>query len=181
MGVHVALLRGINVGGHKMVAMSDLREVLTALGFAEVRTLLQSGNVVFQSSRLIGEPLERALEAGARKHLGLETDFFVRSEKEWSALVRDNPFARQAAEDPGRLVAHFLRTSPTRKAVDALEAAIIGRESVRVAGRHAYIVYPDGMGRSRLTPAILDKHLGRGTARNWNTVLRIKNTLEAGA
>ena len=125
---------------------------------------------------MIGEPLERALEAGARKRLGLETDFFVRSEKEWQrSRSRHNPFARQAAEDPGHLLrATFLRTSPTRKSVDALAAAIVGRESVRVAGRLAYIVYPDGVGRSRLTPAILDKHLGRGTARNWNTVLKVE-------
>ena len=160
--------------------MSDLRDMLTALGFAEPRTLLQSGNVVFQSDRLTGEPLERALEAGARKHLGLETDFFVRSEKEWHALVNENPFVHEALKDPGHLVAAFLRASPTRKSVDALQAAIVGREAVRVAGRHAYIVYPDGIGRSRLTPAILDKHLGRGTARNWNTILRVNALLEAG-
>jgi uncharacterized protein (DUF1697 family) len=177
MGVHVALLRGINVGGRKMVAMSDLCDCLAAAGFGAPQTLLQSGNVVFESARLTGEPLERRLEAECRKRLGLETDFFVRSENEWHAVVADNPFAPEAKADPGHLVVQFLRASPPRQTIAALQAALIGPERVRVAGRLAYIVYPDGMGRSRLTPAILEKHLGRGTARNWNTILRVKDVL----
>ncbi len=176
---HVALLRGINVGGHKMVAMSDLRECVSALGFEDPCTLLQSGNLVFRSPKLTGEALERALAAGVGKRLGMEIDFFVRSAKDWQALVAANPFVREATEDPGHLIVHFLRARPAPKTLAALQAAIAGREVAKAAGPQAYIVYPDGMGRSRLTPAILDKHLGRGTARNWNTVLKVKSLLEA--
>ncbi len=174
---HVALLRGINVGGHKMVAMSDLRECVSSLGFEDPCTLLQSGNLVFRSPKLTGEALERALAAGVGKRLGMEIDFFVRSAKEWQALIAANPFVHEATEDPSRLIVHFLRTRPAAKTLDALKAAIVGREVVKAVGPQAYIVYPDGMGRSRLTPAILDKYLGRGTARNWNTILKVKDAL----
>ena len=79
MTVHIGLLRGVNVGGRTQVAMADLRAMMAELGLGEARTLLQSGNVVFRSSRRKGAALERALEVGASDRLGLRTDFFVRT------------------------------------------------------------------------------------------------------
>lgn len=157
--------------------MRDLRDFATALGFGDPRTLLQSGNLVFQSDRLTGEPLECLLEAECKKRLGLETTFFVRTPKEWRALVSNSPFPREAKKDPSHLLVLFLKAAPARKAVEALQSAIIGPELVRAVGTQAYIVYPDGIGRSRLTNPILEKHLGRGTARNWNTVLKLADTV----
>ena len=172
--VHVALLRGVNVGGLKQVAMADLRDLLAELGFADARSLLQSGNLVFRGGIKTGAPLERWLTAEAAKHLALETDFFVRTAEEWKAVVAQNPFPDEARDDPGHLLVIFLRDAPGAKAVSALQAAITGREAIRAKGRHAYIVYPDGVGRSRLTLALIEKMLGtRGTGRNWNTVLKL--------
>ncbi|HVO35859.1 MAG TPA: DUF1697 domain-containing protein [Gemmatimonadales bacterium] len=177
----IALLRGINVAGHKPVAMADLRDLLAGLGLEEVQSVLQSGNLVFRCNGEAGARLERALEAEAKKHLGLETDFFVRSAAEWEDLVADNPFHEEARRDPARLVAVFLKEAPASAAVKALQAAIVGREVVRASGKQAYIYYPDGQGRSRLTNALIEKHLGsRGTARNWNTVLRLAELVRAG-
>lgn len=174
MTVHVALLRGINVGGHKPVAMAELRDFLTQLGFADSRSLLQSGNLVFRSDARTGHKLEGLLEAEAQKRLALQTDFFVRTAREWAAVVAGNPFRRQAERDPGHLVVMFLRDEPEAKDVTALQAAISGPEVVRADGRHAYIAYPDGIGHSRLTHALIEKRLGiRGTGRNWNTVLKL--------
>jgi uncharacterized protein (DUF1697 family) len=158
-----------------MVAMSDLRELATVLGLGEPRTLLQSGNLVFESDRLTGEPLERLLQVECKKRLGLETDVFVRTAKEWRALVSNNPFPDEATKDPSHLLVLFLRAAPTRKAVDALQSAIVGPERVRAVGREAFIVYPDGIGRSRLTNT--EKHMGRGTARNWNTILKLADAI----
>ena len=163
-----------------MVAMSDLCDLATALGFGEPRTLLQSGNLVFQSDRLKGEPLERLLEIEFKKRFGFETTFFVRTPKEWRAIVSNNPFPREATKDPSHLLVLFLKIAPARKAVDALQSAIVGPELVRAVGSQAYIVYPDGVGRSRLTNTILEKHVGRGTGRNWNTILKIAAVLGAG-
>jgi len=170
---HVALLRAINVGGHKLVAMEDLRDFLAELGFADPRSLLQSGNLVFRSSRS-GVGLERWLEAEAKTRLGLETNFFVRTAAEWEEIVTHNPFPREAERDPGHLLTLFLKDAPDPAAVKALQAAITGREVVRAWGRQTYIVYPDGVGRSKLTNALIEKKLGtRGTGRNWNTVLKL--------
>jgi uncharacterized protein (DUF1697 family) len=170
---HVALLRAINVGGRKLVAMADLRDFLAGLGFADPRSLLQSGNLVFRSSRS-GVSLERWLEAEAKTRLGLETNFFVRTAAEWEEIVTHNPFPREAERDPGHLLTLFLKDAPGPAAVKALQAAITGPEVVRAWGRQAYIVYPEGIGRSKLTNALIEKKLGtRGTGRNWNTVLKL--------
>jgi len=178
--LHVALLRGVNVGGHKQVAMADLRGLLTKLGFRDVQSVLQSGNVVFRGDGTAGERLEHLLEAEARKRVGLDTDFFVRSAAEWEDVIAGNPFRSEAKRDPARLVAMFLKKPPSGAAAEALQAAIVGREVVRAVEKQAYIVYPDGQGRSKLTNAVIEKHLGtRGTARNWNTVLRLAGLFRA--
>ena len=174
MTIYLALLRGINVGGRKPVAMADLRDLLTQLGLGDARSLLQSGNLVFRSSARSAVHLERLLEAEAKKRLALQTDFFVRSAKEWNAIVAHNPFPREAERDPGHLVVMVLKDAAHPKDVKALQGAITGPEVIRAVGRQAYIVYPDGIGHSRLTNALIDKTLGtRGTGRNWNTVLKL--------
>ena len=154
--------------------MDALRRMLAGLGFTGVRSLLASGNLVFQGGDGTGAALERRLEAEAARRLGLETDFVVRSAAEWRRVVAGNPFAPEAERDPRRLVVMFLKAAPPARAERDLAAAITGRETVRVKGAHAYLVYPDGQGRSRLTTAVVEKHLGtRGTGRNWNTVLKL--------
>jgi uncharacterized protein (DUF1697 family) len=170
----VALLRAVNVAGHQQVAMSDLRELLARLGFKDVRSLLQSGNLVFRSASGDTTRSERRLETAAKRELGLGAEFFVRSAEELRALVAGNPFPNEAKRDPGHLLAVFLKAAPDAASAKALSEAITGREMVRVIGRHAYIVYPDGVGRSRLTNALIERKLGtRGTARNWNTILKL--------
>jgi uncharacterized protein (DUF1697 family) len=176
MTTHIALVRGINVGGHKPVAMAHLRDFLTQLGLADPRSLLQSGNLVFRSSRRTSAQLELLLEAEAEKRLGLQADFFVRTAEEWKRVVARNPFAAEAKRDPGHLVVMFLKQAPDVEDVEALQAAIAGPEIVRADGRHAYIVYPNGMGRSRLTHSLIEKKLStRGTGRNWNTILKLRD------
>ena len=174
MTVYLGLLRAVNLAGLKMVAMADLRELLTNLGFTDARSLLQSGNLVFKSKARATAAVERLLEAEAGKRLGVETDFFVRTSEEWKDVIAHNPFRDQAERDPSRLVALFLKDPPAARDVAALQAAITGPEIVRARGRQAYIVYPDGQGRSRLTSALIERKLGtRGTGRNWNTVLKL--------
>jgi uncharacterized protein (DUF1697 family) len=169
----IALLRAVNLPSHGKVAMSDLRDLATELGLADARTLIQSGNLVFSDGRKSGE-LERLLETEAEKRLGLRTDFHVRSAAEWKALIAHNPFPDEAERDPGHLIVMCLKDAPESKDVEALQAAIKGRETVRAHGRQAYLVYPDGSGRSKLTNALIEKKLRtRGTGRNWNTVLKL--------
>jgi uncharacterized protein (DUF1697 family) len=171
---HVGLLRAVNLGAHNKVAMADLRRLLATIGLDDPQTLLQSGNVVFRSDVSPVAKLETRLEEAAEEHLGLVTDFFVRTVDDWKAVIAGNPFSEEAARDPGHLLVVALKDAPDRAAAAALRNAITGREVVRVRGRHAYIVYPDGIGRSRLTTVVIEKKLGtRGTGRNWNTVLKL--------
>lgn len=180
MTTHVALLRAVNLAGHNKVRMATLRELLADLGFQDPRSLLQSGNLVFKSDGMASTSLESLLEDAAEERLGLATDFFVRTDDEWNAIVANNPFPDEAEDDPSHLMVMLLKRAPQRGDVEALQKAITGREVVQVDGRHAYIVYPDGIGRSRLTNALIEKKLGTsGTGRNWNTVLKIRDAAEA--
>jgi len=180
MTTFVALVRGINIGGHNKLAMQDLRRLCARLGLEDVKTLLNSGNVVFRSAASDADELEARLERETARRLGLKPAYFVRTADEWASIVKRNPFPDEAARDPGRLVALLMRQAPGPAAVTALRAAIPGRERVEARGREAYFVYPDGMGRSKLTPTLIEKHLGgAGTARNWNTVLKLLAAVRA--
>ncbi len=172
--VQIALLRAVNVGGRNPVAMSDLRAFLAELGFTAARSLVQSGNLVFAGGAPAGVELERLLEAQAAKRLELRADFFVRNAAEWQRIIARNPFSDEAKRDPGHLVLVVLKDAPNAAGIEALQAASSGPEILRADGKQLYIVYPAGQGRSRLTNALIEKKLAtRGTARNWNTVLKL--------
>ena len=170
----IALLRAINLGAHNAVPMADLRALVTRLGFGDVQSVLQTGNLVFKSDGRTGAQLEGLLEAEAKKRLGLETAFFVRTSREWRTTVTRNPFPKEAKSDPAHLLVMFLKDAPDDESVEALQHAIMGPEVVHAVGKQLYVVYPDGIGRSRLTNAVIEKALStRGTGRNWNTVLKL--------
>ena len=174
MPTFIALLRAVNLGSHNKVSMADLRAMLADLGMKNPQSLLQSGNLVFESTSRATAALEKLLETSAAKSLELETSFFVRTGAEWQQAIGDNPFPKEAKLDPGHTVLMCLKDAPAPAAVKALQDAIKDREVVQARGRHAYFLYPDGMGRSRLTMTLIEKKLGTtGTARNWNTVLKL--------
>jgi uncharacterized protein (DUF1697 family) len=167
-----AFLRGVNVAGKNKVSMAELRQMLSDLGFPNPRTLLQSGNLIFEADRT-GSELEAHLETETEQRLGLRTQFMVRNHAELEALVAANPFPDEAKNDPSHLVVVFLKSAPKEGGLAELQAAIKGREIVRAHGNHVYAVYPDGIGDSKLTPAQFDGKLGtKGTGRNWNTVMK---------
>ena len=172
--VYIALLRAVNLGAYNKVAMADLRQMLERLGFEEPRSLLQSGNLVFRSTGRAAAALERRLEEETEQRLGIRTEYFVRTARELRQVIEHNPFAEEALADPARLLVVFFKRPLAAERVSALQGAIKGRERVAARGREAYLVYPDGIGRSRVTSALLEKALGaRGTGRNWNTVLKL--------
>jgi uncharacterized protein (DUF1697 family) len=175
MTTYIALLRGINVGGNKLVSMAELRALAETLGLEEPRTLLQSGNLVFRGKKQAATALERTLERAVAAELGVACDFVVRTAAEWDAIIAANPFPEAATRDPSHLVVMCLKGAPSGAQAAALRAVIRGREVGAVDGRQAYLVYPDGIGTSKLTNTVIESKLGvRGTARNWNTVLKLK-------
>ena len=171
----IALMRAVNVGGTGKVPMAELTKVLTKLGYVGVKALLQSGNVVFACTEKSDAKLERALEAAVLRAFGVTTDVYVRTAAEWDAIIANNPFPAEAQNDPGRFVVMTFKSAPIAAKINALRAAIVGRETIDAVGKQLYMIYPDGQGESKLTAALIAKHLGmNGTARNWNTVLKLQ-------
>lgn len=167
------LLRGINVGGNNPVPMLKLRAFLENAGLKDVRTLLQSGNAVCRGGPAEAA-LERRLERDAERGLGVQVDFYVRSGRELQAIVEENPFPKAANDDPSRLIVFFLKQPVDSTKLRGLRTSIKGREALACAGRHLYVVYPDGMGRSKLSSSLIERAIeARGTARNWNTLLKL--------
>jgi uncharacterized protein (DUF1697 family) len=174
MPSYIALLRGINVGGHNLIAMSDLRALCESLDFTGVKTLLQSGNLVFQAGKRSPAGLEMLLETETKKRLKAAPDYLVRTADEWSTIIDRNPFPKEAKTDPSHLLVVFLKSAPDAKAVKTLQAAIKGPELIRADSRCLYATYPAGIAGSKLTNALIEKTLAtRATARNWNTILKL--------
>lgn len=178
MPSYIALLRGINVGGHNLIAMSDLRALCESLGFTGVRTLLQSGNLVFEGKKQSPATLEPLLETETKKRLKASPDYLIRTAEELQSLIDRNPFPKEAKTDPSHLLVVFLKDALAAKSVKALQAAIKGPEIVHADGRHLYAVYPAGIGRSKLTNTLIEKTLAtRATARNWNTIIKLSSMM----
>lgn len=174
-----ALLRGINVGGNKIVPMASLRLMLEEMGLGEPQTLLQSGNVVFEAPDSARQDLERRLETEIIARFGFEVEVMLRSPEEWQAIVRANPFPEIAEESPGRLLVAFLKTDPPSGARERLIEAHPGPEQMALVGRELFVHFVDGIGVSKLTPNLIESKLKvRATGRNWSTVLKIKARLD---
>jgi uncharacterized protein (DUF1697 family) len=172
---HIGLLRGINVGGNHLIPMEDLRAMLAGLGFEGAQTILQSGNVAFDAGARRAAAVEKLLETHTNRRFGAEIDWFVRTSKEWDALIAGNPLREEAHNDPSHCLLFLLKSAPAKAQVQALQASIPGREIVRASGRELYAAYPDGIGKSKLNMGLVERRLGcSGTARNWNTVLKLQ-------
>lgn len=172
------LLRAVNVGGRGL--SSELwREALATLGLP-ARTMGSTGNAVVEAGPGVrAGHLEKLVEDALVRTGGPATDAFARDGREWDRIVRGNPFPREAVHDPAHLLVTALKSSPERAAWSELRGSISGRERVAPGERCAYVVYPDGIGRSKLTAALLERKLGvRGTGRNWNTVLQLQALLQ---
>jgi uncharacterized protein (DUF1697 family) len=179
MARYVALLRGVNVGGRNLVGMGELKALFGEVGLGEVRSLLASGNLVFECGKRSCGKLELMLEAETKKRFGVGVDYVIRTGEEWGPIVERNPFPKEAERDPGHLVVMFFKTAPKAMDVELLTAGIKGREVVRADGRELYVVYPNGIGTSKLSNTVIEKKLGLwGTARNWNTVMKLAGMIK---
>lgn len=173
MARHVALLRGINVGPNKRVAMARLRELAADLGYADVRTYVNSGNVVFSGPERSPLQVERQLEEQLAATFGFEISVVVRSRDELADVVRANPL-RDVATDPARHIVYFLAAEPEAERVPDVAPADIAPEAFHLRGREIYLWCPDGVRDSPLVKQVSEKRLGvTATARNWRTVEKL--------
>jgi uncharacterized protein (DUF1697 family) len=170
---YAALLRGINVGGNKKIAMAELRELLASLGYTDVTTYLQSGNAVFSAPEQDQRELADVIAAAVEERLGVGIRVVVRTGAELAAALKSSPLPG-APENPSRFFVAFLAAPPAPASITALAAQSFGDDQVWVSGQDAYLSCPNGAAQTVLTNAFIEKTLGvAATSRNWNTVTKL--------
>lgn len=169
MPVCIALLRGINVGPHKRIKMERLRESFEGLGFDQVNTYIQSGNVVFKAGKTSG--LGKKIEQRLLGDFGFSVSVILRTREEMEGVIRDNPLLKEKGVDPSKLHVAFLSEAPTPAALAKVEALTLAPDRVRGLGKELYLYFPNGVSGSSLWKHPLDRALSVVTTmRNWNTV-----------
>lgn len=168
MPVYVAMLRGINVGGNPL-KMEWLRSACDEIGFGEVRTYLQSGNVVF-SSKLGAAAVAKTLKAKIDGHTRLPVPVVVRTAAEMQAIVEGNPFLKQKGADVTKLHVTFLGEVPVKPDTAKLDKLAGTRDEYRLSKREVYLHCPVNYGETKLSNTAIEKILGSATTRNWNSV-----------
>lgn len=170
---YVALLRGINVGGKHKVPMKELAEVFTRSDCADVKTYIQSGNVVFTAPSTAIKGIASELAEKIQGRFGFPVPVVVRSQEQLGKVVRSNPFLK-AGKPETTLHVMFLADEPSAAAVKSLDPKRSAPDEFRVMGSEIYLHTPNGFGNSKLTSAYFDSKLSTiGTARNWNTVQKL--------
>ena len=177
MPVCIALLRGINLGGHKKIKMDLLRKSFERLGCRTVQTYINSGNLVFESDDC-GASFCQTAEDRILADFGFSSPVLVRTPAEFAKAMKNSPFAKDKGMDPSRLFVVFLSTSPAKAAIEKLAGFPAGTARFRCIGKELHLYCPDGMGRTKLPN--FDKVLSvNATARNWNTVSRLYEMAQA--
>ena len=180
MPTYVALLRGINLGAKRRVAMADLRSLLEGLGYDDVRTHLQSGNAVFRAGTRSAAGVRSAVEKAIRADLGMDVDVVVRTAAQLAKVVETDPFAGTAT-DRARYLVTFLDKAPPKGWLRDVDVADYEPEQVEVRGTEVYLWLPKGVHASRLARLVGDKNLGgTATSRNWNVVTKLAEIAAAG-
>lgn len=179
MPVLICFLRGINVGGHAKIKMDALRTLFVSLKLAEPQTYLQSGNIVFKTSERHPELLAGRIKQAITKRFGCSPEIMLRTAADLRAVVANNPFCKRKDIVPGKLLVFFLAAQPARNAAASLQQIAIQPEELHLIGRELFIYFPNGVGKSKLPWARLDKALqASSTARNWNSVTKVLEIAE---
>lgn len=176
----VALLRGINVGGNRLIPMPALCQAATRAGLLEVRSYIQSGNLVFDAGERGSEETSELLEKAILKKFGHEVDVMVRTKKEWARDAKRNPFLKSCEVRPNLVLLGFSKTGFRKADEGELKKRATQGEEVKIVGDALWIDYVKSVGKSKLNPAFLEKVIGSPvTLRNWNTVLQLLLMLES--
>jgi uncharacterized protein (DUF1697 family) len=169
----IALLRGINVGGHRPVPMTELRALADQLGYGSVQSYIQSGNLLFTASGK-ADAHAQALEQAIAKRFGFPVDVVVRSSRQWQGYLEENPFPAASAVEPKAVMLALCRKKPKGDAASLLQERATGKERVELQGDALWIHYGNGFARTKLTPVLLDRLAGSPvTMRNWRTVQQL--------
>jgi uncharacterized protein (DUF1697 family) len=179
MPVLISLLRGVNIGGHHKIKMDALRALYESLGLKEVRTYIQSGNIVFKAKERDAARLASRIESAIERTYGFRPDVVIRTTAEFRKVIKGNPFAKRRGIEPGKLAVTFLADPPTDEAQANLSKIKTAPEELHIIGRELYIYFPNGMARPKIPWVQVMKTLKTtGTSRNWNTVTQLLEMAE---
>jgi uncharacterized protein (DUF1697 family) len=176
--VHVALIRGINVGRAKRIGMADLRKVVEGLGYTGVQTLLNSGNVVFASDGRSSSDAASRIEKAMSAKLGVSARVFVYSARDIERVIDENPLPA-AAREPSRLLVAFVEKPAELKRLDDVAKRDWSPDSLAITSRAAYLWCPNGMSSGELATTVMKALGSAGTTRNWSTVNKLHTMAEA--
>jgi len=169
---YIALLRGINVGG-KVLKMADLKEAVAGLGFDDVRTYLQSGNMVFKARKASNAEIAERVGTAIKSHKAMDVKIMVRTAREWDVVIANLPYP-QADEHPKTVHAFILDDQPGKDRIAIFRAKEAGHDAWEIVGDTLYLHTPDGLGKSTLGNFVERTLKVSMTARNWNTVKALK-------
>lgn len=174
MNTYIALLRGINVGGNKIIKMLDLKAMFQSMDLHNVRTYIQSGNVIFESNEGSVDILSAAIERRIKDVFGFDVPVILRTLEELENTLLNNPFDLPEAADLKRMYVTFLAAEPSPEVLDKLRVYEDGPDKLRFVGKEMYVLYEISISQSALSKVPLDKILGiPATTRNWNTVNKL--------
>ena len=175
----ISMLRGINVGGNRMIKMDALRALYESLGLEQVQTFIQSGHVVFRTKQRAIGPLVKLIEDGIEKQFGFRADVLCRTSTELRRVIQRNPFAARPEIHPGKLLVVFLSDSLDNEAREKLLQVKADPEELIADAAELYIYFPNGQARPKLSMAQVEKaHKKASTGRNWNTVNKLLEIAE---
>jgi uncharacterized protein (DUF1697 family) len=179
MTVIISMLRGVNVGGHNKIKMEALRALYESLKLRDAQTYVQSGNVIFATDERDIARLTKRIEDGIERKFGFRPDVILRTAAEMREVIARNPFATRRGIEPSKRLVTFLASDPDAEAREKTLQIKCDPEELRIDGRQLYIHFPNGIGRSKLSWAALDKALKTpGTGRNWNSVTKMMEMAE---
>jgi len=170
MPIYIAMLRGINVSGKNLIKMEQLRASFTALGFANVKTYVQSGNIIFEAPHETAASLSGKIERQILRDFGFSVPVLLKTSNEMAEIIKHNPLLKVPAIDHSKLHITFLSDAPPKTALEQLQPLAVTPEQFRIVGREIYLYCPKGYGNTKLSNTAIEKKLSlRATTRNWNT------------
>lgn len=173
----MSLLRGINVGGHRKIKMAELRKMYEDLGFENVKSYIQSGNIIFQSQSTESSGFEKQLEEAILENFGFEVPVIVRQKHEWQKVIQENPFLVNNTPIE-ELCLTFLSETPQTHSLDQLKSQETENDQIKVIGKHAYLKILGPYHKTPLNNNWIEKTLKvKATTRNWKSVLKIEEML----
>jgi len=180
MKTYIALLRGINVSGQKLIKMDLLKTVLKELEYQNIRTYIQSGNIVFDYKETDTKNLEQQITAHIEKHFGFQVPVTILTVDNLKAIISQNPYSKRDLTDPAQPYVAFLSETPTKEGVTVLDTVKFGDDEYTIQGKSMYVLYAQSAGTSKLSNSAIENKLKvKSTMRNWKTVHKLIEMAEA--